>query len=93
MEADLKRAGLTKWGIGGKVDFHALRVAYITHIIEAGADIKTAQTLARHCSPQLTIGIYAKARPEKMRAMVEAVGGILPESSKSGAADDVRKLA
>jgi len=42
------------------VDFHALRVAYTIHVIESGADIKTAQTLARHCSPQLTLSIYAQ---------------------------------
>jgi integrase len=87
LEADLERAGLTKWGPGGKVDFHALRVAYVTHVVESGADIKTAQTLARHCSPQLTLGIYAKARPERMRNTVEAIGHIISDLlSKSSTA-------
>ena len=88
MRKDLERVGLSKWGPGGKVDFHALRVAYITFVIESGADIKTAQTLARHCSPQLTLNIYAKARPERLRATVEAIGCILPQSSKN----DVTKM-
>ena len=86
LELDMGRAGLRKWGPGGKVDFHALRVAYITHVIESGADIKTAQTLARHCSPQLTLSIYAKARPERLRATVEAIGNLLPQTSRDGVA-------
>jgi integrase len=81
-ETDQRQAGIPKWAPGGKLDFHAMRVAYITHVIEAGADIKTAQTLARHCTPQLTLGIYARTRPERLKAMAEAVGNVFPESSK-----------
>jgi len=81
LDIDLNRAGLMKWGPGGKVDFHALRVAYITHVIESGADIKTAQTLARHSSPQLTLNIYTKARPERLRSTVEQLGALLPCAS------------
>jgi len=39
LDKDLEAADLTKRGPGGKVDFHALRVAYTTFVIEAGANI------------------------------------------------------
>jgi hypothetical protein len=41
--------------------------------------------LARHCTPQLTLNVYAKVRPERMRATVESIGSLLPESSGNGA--------
>ena len=46
------RAGIPKDAIGGKLDFHAVRLAYINLIIEAGATVKEAQTLARHATPR-----------------------------------------
>jgi integrase len=87
-EADLKRAGIPKWAPGGKLDFHAMRVAYITYVIESGADIKTAQTLARHSNPQLTLGIYARTRPERLRSVAELVG-IMVKGSSHTHADEV----
>src|SRR5581483_11526269 len=59
-DADLKRAGIPKWAPGGKLDFHALRVAYTTMIFEAGANPKEAQKLARHSTAELTMKIYAR---------------------------------
>jgi hypothetical protein len=47
LDIDLKRAGIPKTTREGKIDFPACRVAYITHLIETGADVKTVQTLAR----------------------------------------------
>lgn len=82
-EADLRRAGIPKWAPGGKLDLHAMRVAYITYVIEAGADIKTAQTLARHSSPHLTLSIYARTRPERLRSVAELVGNVVQGSIKS----------
>jgi len=45
---------------GQRVDFHALRVTYITWLVQGGASSKTAQELARHCDPKLTLNVYTK---------------------------------
>jgi hypothetical protein len=44
------------------VDFHSTRHTYISSIVAGGATVKTAQELARHSSPALTIGRYSHAR-------------------------------
>lgn len=74
---DLKRAKIEPKTEEGKVDFHALRVAYITFVVESGADIKSAQTLARHSTPALTLNIYARARQERLAEITESVGNLL----------------
>ena len=55
----------------GVVDFHALRAAYITYLVNSGASVKTCQTLARQSSPTLTVGIDAKASLHDVRGAVE----------------------
>jgi len=42
------------------VDLHTLRVSYISWLVEGGASVKTCQELARHSTPVLTIGTYAR---------------------------------
>jgi len=43
-----------------EVDFHALRVSYISWLVQSGVNVKTCQELARHSTPVLTIGTYAR---------------------------------
>jgi integrase len=74
LKRDFDKAKLLKFGPGGKVDFHALRVAYTTFVIESGANIKEAQALARHSTADLTLSVYAKARQERLSEVAEAVG-------------------
>jgi len=69
-----KRAGVPKYAPGGKIDFHALRTAYINQVIYSGADAKTAQELARHENPSLTMNTYGRARRERMAAAVKTIG-------------------
>ncbi len=71
---DLAAAGIPKCTSEGKLDFHALRVAYTTFLIEVGASIKEAQTLARHSNPRLTMNIYARTRVERLHDLAESVG-------------------
>lgn len=71
---DLARAGIPKLNDYGKLDFHALRVAYTTLVFESGATVKEAQTLARHSTPDLTMNIYARTRDERLIAVAEKVG-------------------
>jgi len=45
---------------GRRVDFHSLRVTFVTLLAAAGVPVKTIQTLARHSAPVLTMTTYAR---------------------------------
>ena len=77
MEKDLKKAEVPKKAFGGKIDFHACRVAYISFVVEAGANVKEAQSLARHVTPGLTLNTYARAREERLTSLTESVGELV----------------
>lgn len=68
---DLERAGIPYETPEGVADFHSLRHTYITNVVNSGANVKQAQTLARHSTPSLTIGIYAKADEAELRKILE----------------------
>jgi len=55
---------------GHTVDLHALRHTYGTMLINSGADIKSVQTLMRHSSPVLTLGIYLHSDKGRLRNAV-----------------------
>jgi integrase len=57
--------------VDGEVDFHALRHTYATMLVNSGTDVKTAQSLLRHSSPMLTLGIYTHVYRESEQAAVE----------------------
>lgn len=58
-QEDLARAGIPRFdALGRKVDFHALRVTFITNLARAGAAQRVAMALARHKDPKLTANIY-----------------------------------
>ena len=84
LRIDLEAAGIPSEKPGeGKVDFHSLRVTYVTLLIEAGANAKESQVLARHATPELTMNVYAKARDENLAAVVERVGkSVLPDQER-----------
>jgi integrase len=63
---------------GRYADFHALRHTYISRIVQSGASAKTAQTLARHSTVQLTLGRYAHASLMDLSAAVSALPPIDP---------------
>jgi integrase len=44
---------------GGVLDFHALRHSYITWVVASGASVSVCQSLARHSTPVLTLGVYS----------------------------------
>lgn len=85
LEEDLVSAGIPKQSSEGKLDFHACRVAYVSWVVEAGASIKEAQSLARHQTPGLTLNTYARARNERLAEVVEAVGRTLRPTSTTEA--------
>lgn len=81
LEKDLKRAGLSKWGPGGKLDFHSLRVTFLTLVDGAGAGVKDAQELGRHSTPQMTFERYVKPKQARLSGITEAVGSVVRPAS------------
>jgi integrase len=78
---DLKVAGIQERTGEGRVDFHAMRVSFITNMARVGVPLAQAQKLARHCSPVLTANIYSRfgfdedaAAIAKLPNLAEAVG-------------------
>jgi len=74
--ADLDAAGITKTTAEGVVDFHSLRVTFLTLVDGAGASPKTAQAAGRHSTPDITFRRYIKTVPEELVRVVDAVGRI-----------------
>lgn len=50
---------------------HLLRHSFVTNLIQAGADPKTAAQLARHGSIQTTLEIYTQINEERMREVLD----------------------
>ena len=73
MAEDLEAAGIPKATPADPVDFHALHVAYVCLVIEAGASVKEAQELARHSTPNLTLNVYARAQSQRLQELTERV--------------------
>jgi integrase len=80
LRVDMKVAGIPVKSRDGVCDFHSLWAVYVTELAEAGVDIKSLQTLARHSTPVLTMNVYAKARPPALAAAVAK----LPSRAPSG---------
>lgn len=66
--------------IGRVADFHALRHTYISGIVAGGASVKTAQELARHSTPVLTIGRYSHTRLHDLRGALDALPNLAAET-------------
>ncbi len=61
---DMKAAGISKRTFDGKADFHSLRTTHVNLGVELGFDVKTAQTLARHKTAEMTLNVYGRANAE-----------------------------
>ncbi len=70
---DCAKARIRRLTDDGKATFHSLRVNYVNAAVESGSDLKTIMTLARHGSAQMSMETYAKPKPERLRAAVEAI--------------------
>lgn len=78
---DLEAAKIPEKTEAGRVDFHALRVTFVTNLARAGVSLAQAQKLARHCDPKLTAGIYSRfgfdedaAAIAKLPSLADAAG-------------------
>ena len=68
----------------GKLDFHACRVAYINLVIESGVNLKEAQALARHATPELTMNVYGRVREARLAQAVEKVAlTLVPDEQRA----------
>jgi integrase len=59
LQGDLLSAGIEYENDDGVADFHALRHGYITALAKSNASVKVVQSLARHSTPTLTLGVYS----------------------------------
>jgi integrase len=73
---DLRDAGIPQRTVAGKLYFHSLRVTYVTLLVESSVNVREVQALARHASPALTMGVYARVRDAGLRAAVERIGAV-----------------
>ena len=62
---------------GRVVDFHALRVSFITALARGGASVRAAQELARHSDPKLTMNVYTSLGIHDLSNALDA----LPDTS------------
>ena len=86
LDIDLRNAEIPKMNSEGKIDFHACRVAYVTLVLDSGANPKEAQSLARHSTPVLTMNIYARASKGRLAEISERVGDkVLRSANITGA--------
>ena len=70
---------------GRFADFHSTRHTFISGIVATGATVKTAQELARHSDPRLTIGRYSHARLHDLQGALEALPDLQPQGREERA--------
>ena len=70
---------------GRIVDFHALRVTYITLLVKGGASVKVAQELARHSDPKLTMNVYTRLGVHDLAGALENLPGTTPRRTEDEA--------
>jgi hypothetical protein len=78
LRVDLRAAGVPHETASGVGDFHALGAAHVSNLVASGASVKTCQTLARHSTPSLTIGVYARASLHDIKGAVENLPDLTP---------------
>ncbi len=82
LKRDLLAAGIPFETERGRLDFHALRTAYVNFLLDVGAPPKELQDLARHQTLEMTMNIYGRARDGRKRGLVEALGDMLSMESE-----------
>ncbi len=72
INVDIEAAKIPKFKPGeGKLDYHALRVTFISQVCEnPNVTIKEAMTLARHSDPRLTLQTYARTSHARLSEIV-----------------------
>ncbi len=86
LRADLAAAKIPYETPSGVCDFHSLRGVYISNLVASGDSVKTCQVLARHSTPSLTIGVYAKASLHDVKGAVESLPDLTATAPRTEAA-------
>jgi integrase len=73
IRCDLVEAGIPFEVAGRVVDFHSLRVTFVTLLALAGVPLATAQKLARHSDPRLTANVYTHLGLADLSRAVESL--------------------
>lgn len=89
---DREKAGVRKETPDGTADFHALRVTFVTNLIENGASAKEAQTLARHSTPDITMNTYARTRRTNLQDITDRIGKKLLDGPGENTLNDVKSM-
>jgi len=72
LRADLMAAGVDYKDADGRfADFHSLRHTFVTMLERTGCPPKELQSLARHRTPNLTLGVYAHSAKAIERRAIE----------------------
>jgi len=85
LEPDEERAGIQYENTDGFADFHALRGAFVTALVRSGANPRLVQTLARHSTAALSIGVYTRLRADDERRAIEALPSLRDDPAASSA--------
>jgi integrase len=72
---------LKRSGVSG--NFHMLRHFFVTAMLQAGVNVKVAQTLAGHHSAAFTLDVYADALPHQIGEAGEKVADVITGASGS----------
>ena len=79
VDQDLKSAGIPKQGPGGKIDFHAIRKAYINLVIESGVHRQRSPSPSPTRFPRADMNVYGHAREDRLADAFERVAeAVLP---------------
>jgi integrase len=85
LKRDLKTAGIPYVDENGLyADFHALRHTFITNMVKAGVNPKTAQSLARHSSIDLTMNVYTSLTVNDQASALESLPAVPNLDGKDG---------
>jgi len=86
IRAHLKRAGIPYEDERGRVvDFHALRMTFITNLSLAGVSPQAAQRLARHSDINLTMNTYTQIGVDSQASAVESLPALPRPVKENGA--------
>jgi integrase len=72
-------------GIAKRIGWHTFRRTVATLLLSSGASVKTTQELMRHASPDVTVGIYAKALTADKREAQDKLAALFVGDSATGA--------
>lgn len=72
LKPDLRAAGIAERDEARRVvDFHSFRHGYVTRLVASGISVSVAQRLARHSTPNLTLGVYSQVELADERAALD----------------------